>query len=355
MTIKDLCLKSSASVREAMNLLEENRQGIVLIIDDDGRLLGTVTDGDIRRALLQNTQLEADSREIMALHPMVAQLDDSDERVKELMATHRIRHIPILDEDGRPVRVRALEEFALPGQSFAFAVVMAGGEGQRLRPLTEQLPKPMVTVGDAPILENIVRHLVGSGIRQIYIAVNYKAEVIESHFGNGEGFGAEISYLREAEPLGTAGPLSLLPEAPTGPFLVVNGDVLTTSDFSRLLDYHRRHNAVATIAANEFRVDIPYGVLKVVEHHLLEIQEKPSASFLCNAGIYVLNAEVLDIIPRDKPFNMTDLFSELLNRGLPVAAFPVFENLVSADNVADLEEARRQFSTWPLGTFTKSE
>ena len=333
----------TATVREAIETIGRTRRGVALVVDEAGRLLGTVTDGDVRRGLLRQLTLESPAAEVMSRSPITATPETSPEGLLRLMKVNRIRQLPIVDANGRPVRLYEIEEFVPDTETLSSAVVMAGGEGKRLRPLTYQTPKPMVKVGDIPILENIIRSLVRSGIRRVYVAVNYKAEVIEEYFGNGEGFGAEVRYLREEQPLGTAGPLALLPEVPTEPILVVNGDVLTTCDFSLLLDYHHRQHSVATVAAVEYRVQVPLGVLKLEGHYVLGVEEKPELHLLCNAGMYLLDPEVLAFIPEGQTFHMTDLLNEVVRQGLPVSAFPVYERWIAIERPEDLRDAMKDF------------
>ena len=337
--ISEICLSAAATVRDAVQTIDRNRLGVALIVDEAGRLVGTVTDGDVRRGLLREKTLESPVVEVMSSSPITASADASPEALRQLMKVRGVRHVPIVDSSGRPVRLHEIQEFVYGYEESRVAVVMAGGEGRRLRPITDETPKPMVKVGEAPILEGVVRSIAEAGIPRVYVAVNYKAEVIEEYFGDGERFGVEILYLREEQPLGTAGPLSLIPEVPMGPVLVVNGDIVTTSDFSNLFDYHRRQRNVATVAAVEYRLQVPLGVLKLTDHHVLGIEEKPELRLLCNAGMYVLNPETLAFVPPERMFHMTDLLNELIRQGLPVGAYPVYERWASIERPEDLEKA----------------
>jgi NDP-sugar pyrophosphorylase family protein len=215
---------------------------------------------------------------------------------------------------------------------------MAGGEGRRLRPLTDRLPKPMVPVAGRPILERIVLHLVGYGVKRIYISVNYMAEVITEHFGDGERFGCAITYLRESTALGTGGPLSLIPDAPSHPVLVMNGDLVTQVDVSRLLQFHEREGACATLAARHYQVEIPFGVVTQRDNQLIDLLEKPTPHYLINAGIYVLEPEVLPLVPADTFFPITTLFEKLLEDKRRVAVYSIEEDWI---DVGRREELRR--------------
>jgi NDP-sugar pyrophosphorylase family protein len=265
------------------------------------------------------------------------------DRIRELLDTHRLRHIPVVDADGMPTRLCELQDLVHRATTFPFAVILAGGEGRRLWPLTEQVPKPMLKVGEMPILERLVRALVSSGITDLHISVNYKADVIESGIGDGSQFGANVRYLHEPCKLGTAGPLGLLPEVPSAPFLVVNGDIVTTYDFKHLYDYHWRHRCVITVGAIEYKIQVPYGALRLAGHYLLGLEEKPVVRVACAGGIYAVNPEVLSYIPRDRHFDMTDLLEEVVRDGLPVAAFAIHENWLDVGQPDDLAAAQAYY------------
>lgn len=326
------------SVRQVIQRINDNKMGIALMVDQDGRLVGTITDGDVRRFLLNQGSLDSPADPLIWRHPVTAPANASRKELTRLLDQHKLRNIPLLDDDGRPVGLFTLRD-ALEGEAARpCAVILAGGQGKRLRPLTEDIPKPMLPVGDAPLLENIVRKLVACGFQDIYLSVNYKASVIEDHFGDGQAFGARISYLREERELDTAGPLSLLPPQ-TAPLLVTNGDIYTATGLDRLYEFHLAHRCVMTVAATQYRVKVPYGVLNLAGHLLLGMDEKPEQRFYCNGGIYVLNPEILRLIPASQPFSMSQLLERVLAAGLPVAAFPIHESWIDVGQRADLERA----------------
>ncbi len=340
----DLTVKGDAPIREAIARIDRNRQGIVLIVDDDGRLVGTVTDGDVRRAVLRDVDLSAPVSTLMARAPVTAREGEDPQSLVDLLDRHSVRHVPIVDADGRPVRLFTLADAARRPRSFDFAVIMAGGQGRRLRPLTEHVPKPMIRVHDVPILERLVRAVAAAGVPLIFLSVNYRAELIRDHFGDGSRFGVVIRYLEEDEPLGTAGALALVPDEARGPVLVVNGDVLTTTDFALLFDYHRRHSAVATVAALTHEVEVPYGVLRTAHHYVIGLDEKPVMKLLVSAGIYALDPKALRLVPPGKRLDMTELLDALIRDGLPVTAWPIREYWADIGRPADLERAEREFA-----------
>ena len=244
-----------ASLRDVVAVIERTRKLIAAVVDDEGRLLGVLSDGDIRRAILAGFELDSKAIGAMTAHPIIAPASADNDQLREIMRKNAVAALPTVDHAGRFVRVVHSHDLAVTdrqwvgGEGFAAAVIMAGGEGRRLFPLTLERPKPMIHVGGVPLLERQVRAMVKSGLKRIFIATNYLRHVIETHFGDGTSFGVAISYLREPSRLGTAGALSLLPETPPRPILVINGDVLTTSDFGKLLAYHRETAAFATVAA----------------------------------------------------------------------------------------------------------
>lgn len=338
--MNQFCLKESATVRECIGVIDNNKQGIALIVDAQGRLLGTVTDGDIRRFILAEHSIDEPVTKVMWTKPLTAPLGTSEKELKELMNKHLVSNIPILDSIGRPYKIINLRDIVSEEGVHQYAVIMAGGKGKRLRPITENIPKPMIKVGNKPILENIINYLKESNIVDIYISVNYKIDIIEDYFKDGSDYGVKITYLKEEKEMGTAGALTLLPEIPSSPLLVINGDVITKTNFLRFIEFHKLHRCVMTIASTQYTLNIPYGVLNISSLYLLGIEEKPEQKFLCNAGIYMLNPEALSLIPGDREFDMTDLIKELVRKGLPITTFPIHEYWVDIGHMDDLRKAQ---------------
>ncbi len=348
--MSDVQLSPDAPLMAAVRAIESSRRRIAIVVGPDGRLLGTLTDGDIRRCLLDGGTLETPVARAMNSQPVTAKLDSADSLLLDLMRRGNILAIPQVDDAKifrRLVHLTDLSEESRDAKktsAFEFAVIMAGGEGIRLRPLTEKIPKPMVDIGGLPLLERQIQRLVRNGVRRVYISVNYLRNVIEDHFGDGTGFDIEIRYLREEEKLGTAGALSLLPEKPSGSILVMNGDILTTSSFDNLYSFHQSNSAYVTVAAVDYRVNIPYGVIHAEGQFIRRLEEKPSQRFFCNAGIYAVSPQTLDLIKKAKHCNMTDVVETCLSRDFPVAVFPVHEYWSDIGTPDDLEKARTFFS-----------
>lgn len=341
-------LPPDATLRDAIAVIERMRRLIVAVVEADGRLLGILSDGDIRRGLLAGLGLESPAAKAMTREPICGSSQARPDELFDLMMLRGVAAVPVVDAHGRFVRIAQLSDAhdtpRLGGEGFAAAVIMAGGEGRRLRPLTADRPKPMINIGGVPLLERQVRAMVSCGLRRIFISTNYLGHVIEDHFEDGREFGAEIRYLRETTKLGTAGALSLLPEVPDGPMLVINGDVLTTSDFGKLLSFHLETKAEITIAAMIYRVDIPFGVLQVEGYRAVGLEEKPSQGFLCNAGIYVLSPDAVRSVPTGVPVDMPSVIEGMIARDAVVSVFPIHEFWTDIGTPDDLKLAMAEFA-----------
>ena len=342
-------LQPSATLFDAVRAIEQSRRRIAVVVDAEARLLGTLTDGDVRRSLLAGGDMKTPAIHAMNVHPVSAPDGSPAGYLLDLMKRANVLAVPTVDTQGRFVRLMHLtdldgERASAEKLGFASAVIMAGGEGTRLRPLTYSMPKPMVDIGGIPLLERQVRRLASAGIGQCFISVNYLSGVIEEHFGDGSAFDIRIEYLRERQKMGTAGALSLLPRRPEGPVLVMNGDIVTTSDFASFYNYHLSHDAQVTVAAIDYRVQIPFGVIRSDGALVSGLEEKPAQRFLCNAGIYALAPQALSMLPQG-PYNMTDLIRDCLAASRRVAVFPMHEFWSDIGTPDDLERARAAFSS----------
>ena len=340
-TRKSYVLTPADTLAGAMQLLAESRDGVAVVVDEERRVLGTVIDADIRRATLSAIDMEAPVTEVMSRNPVRAPKGASNDELLDVMRLHRLRAIPIVD-DGRLDGLRSLTSL-VETEILPVTVIMAGGEGRRLRPLTEHVPKPLLKVGDKSILERVIAPLRRAGIKDITLALNYKAESIKEYLGTGERMGVSLHYMVEEERMGTAGALALLPETPDRPICVANADIVTTMNFSRLFDYHWHHRAAITVAAVGYVSHIPYGVMRTAGHYMLRMDEKPEERVLCSGGIYVLDPEVLRFIRGRAPLDMPDLVADVLAEGLPVCVFPILEKWFDVGRIEDLERARIEF------------
>lgn len=327
----------------ALQTINASKVQVALVVDQEDRLLGTVTDGDVRRALLKDGDLSEPVENFMNVKPITASINDHPEAIFAMMRRKVIRHVPILDENGKVVDIEVLGKKSIMPKRDNIVVLMAGGLGTRLRPLTEIKPKPLLTVGGKPILETILESMVAHGFWRFYISVNYKADMIKDHFGDGSRWNVEISYLEEKDFCGTAGSLALINETPTEPLLLMNGDILSNVNFHRLLAFHEQNQSTATVAAYKHQSTIPFGVLEVQGETVTGLQEKPVSHHLINAGIYVLSPEAVNRIPENSEYNITDLLAELLKDGNKVTAFPIHEYWRDVGNHVEFEQANREF------------
>jgi len=343
MTWEGLVIADGARIREAMEAINSNGREVVLVRDPEGRISGLISDGDIRRGLLSGLTLDSPAAKVMTREFLAVSPDADRASVLDVMKARMVQHMPALDAERRLVAIHFLRDLIGASAKPNIAVIMAGGKGTRLRPVTEKIPKPMVEVAGRPMLERIVLHLVGHGVRTIYLAVNFMAEVIERHFGDGAAFGCRIEYLRETTPLGTGGALSLLPLRPEHPLLVLNGDLITRADLTAMLEAHMQGKCAATIGVGPYELQIPFGAVTQQAGRLVALEEKPTVSFLVSRGIYVIEPAALDYVPRGREFPMTALFECLLQAKRPVAVFNFADSWLDVGLPEDLRRAHG----WP--------
>lgn len=344
--VAGLCLAPELSAREALARLDKGGKGIVLVTDPSQRLLGTITDGDIRRWVLAGRDLEAPLGDLLEAkagslypQPVTAEASLGREEILGLMRRHTIHQVPLLHADGRVAGLACIEDLIADSTLPMEAVIMAGGFGSRLRPLTDHVPKPMLPVGDRPLMELTVRQLQQAGVRRVNVTTHYLPEAITRHFGDGSQFGVEFNYVNEDSPLGTAGALGLLGD-PSERLLVLNGDILTDVDFRALFKYHVEQAAALTVGVRAYDLRVPYGVVHLDGSRVQRIVEKPSFSLFVNAGIYLLEPAVVKRIPRDRRCDMTDLIQTLIDEGARVVSFPILEYWLDIGKPVDYEQAQ---------------
>ena len=355
---KDLhkfCVSEGVTMREAIACLDRSRLGIVLIVSGDGRLHGTITDGDARRFALAGSHLDADVETVLTAkkgthfeHPITGSVDLDRADWWRLLKEHNILHLPIVDSEERVVGLVTRVEFE-PEDLPQSALIMAGGFGKRLHPLTADTPKAMLPIGDRPLLEIMIEQLRNVGVGRVHLATHHQSEKISDYFGDGTKLGVEITYVDEDRPLGTAGALGLI-EPPTKTLLVVNGDILTDLDFRAFMAFHREHAADLTLAVRRYDFEVPYGVVECDGAEVRNLSEKPVQEYLVNAGIYLLEPVVYEHIDSAEPLDMTELIQRLLGRKRPVASFPIREYWLDIGEHNQYEEAR----SWAANRETKS-
>jgi dTDP-glucose pyrophosphorylase/CBS domain-containing protein len=340
-----ITVSPDVSIEDALPVLDRGGMGILLLAGEDRLLRGVVTDGDIRRAMLRHHSFASPLDSIASHTPVVAGPTVTALEALELMNHARpflLNHLSLVDSDAR-IEGLVLRSDLTDGHTVGIrAMVMAGGFGQRLRPMTADLPKPMIPIGDRPVMEHILTHLREAGIHRVNVTTHYRPEKITSYFGDGSALGLDIRYVEEKEPLGTAGALGLI-DVPTEPMLVINGDILTRLDFGAMATFHREHRALLTVAVRRYDVDVPYGVVETEGIRVHALSEKPRLSFFVNAGIYLLQPEVYSYLPEGQRFDMTDLIQSLLDEGREVVSFPIREYWLDIGEHADYQRAQEDF------------
>ncbi len=338
------CVKPQSSILETLKLIDSSAMQIALVIDDEGKLLGTATDGDIRRGILQGITLEQPVGLVMKKDPITAKVCQSREVIFRMMRELSIKQMPVVDENMRVVSLELIDALIRSSAKDNLVVIMAGGLGTRLKPLTDNCPKPMVNVGGKPVIETILNSFIDQGFHNFVIALNHMADHIKGYFGNGSRWNANIDYLLEDKRLGTAGALSLLSEKTDKTLLVMNGDLLTKVNFIQLLDFHNEHKSAATMCVREYSIQIPYGVVGFSSYYLNKIEEKPVQNYFVNAGIYALEPETLFMIPQDCYYDMTTMFERMIKNKMTTTVFPIREYWIDIGHQRDYERANLEYA-----------
>ena len=337
-------LPANVTIREVLSCMNSSSLRIVLVVNDQGQLDGTISDGDIRRGLLKDLDLDSPIDSIIHRGALVVTPTMERRQVLQIMLANHIKQIPVVDEKNRIVGLHVWDNLFSCSVRSNRLVIMAGGKGMRLRPLTEKLPKPLALVAGKPILEHIIERAKLEGFSDFVLAVHYLGHMIEEYFGNGEMLNVNIEYLRENTPLGTAGALSLLTSKPKEPFVITNGDVLTDICYGELIDFHIRYEAVATMAVRAHEWQHPFGVVQTQGVDIIGFEEKPINRTHINAGVYVLSPSALDKLEFNTPCDMPTLFERLLATRQKIIAYPMHEPWMDVGFPADLDKAREIFN-----------
>ena len=342
---KKIILKTSDSLENAIKVLHSGGLQIALVVDKKGKLLGTVTDSDIRRALIKHLGMDCLVEEIMNNSPTTALSSDSSDSIMSKMKSRNLLHMPIIDENGILVGLETMRNLTFEKKYENPVFLMAGGLGTRLHPLTEDIPKPLLDVGNRPILETILVRIIKAGFQNFFISTHYKAEKIKEYFGDGSAWGVKIEYVDEENPLGTAGSIGLLPKnLPKLPILMMNGDVLTKVNFRHLMSFHAEQKGIATMCIREYDVQIPFGVVNIDKQQAKSIVEKPIEKFFVNAGIYVLEPELVKAVNPNTPIDMPNLLEKHIKKGKSVSIFPIHEYWLDVGHLKEYESAHESFS-----------
>lgn len=343
---KKTLIKPESSIIDALKVIDNEALRIALVVDDKQQLLGVVTDGDIRRAILNSLPLDTPVVDIMSYSPITASVNTAKEQLVKLMESKSILAIPLMD-DNKVVGLETLHNLFEDKTYYNPIFIMAGGFGTRLRPLTDSCPKPMLKIGNKPILETVIRSFIKAGFVNFYISTHYMPEQIQHHFGDGSELGVNICYVYEDSPLGTGGALGLLPDdLPQDlPLIMMNGDVLTKVDFGRLLDFHTENQADATMCVREYDYQIPYGVINGEGNKITSMVEKPIQRFFVNAGIYVVSPRVIQSVPENHHIDMPTLLEQHMNERDNILMFPIHEYWLDIGRMDDFNRAQADIHT----------
>ena len=338
-----ITINYTKSIKEALSVIDKGAKRIAVVIDNKDKVIGTISDGDIRRALLNELTLDSSIENVYFKEPTLANISDTKESIIQKAIAKQIYQVPIINEEGKLVEIVDLASLMRTPYRRNRVILMAGGLGTRLSPLTTDIPKPLLHVVSKPILETIINSFAKHGFINITISVNYKAQMIKDYFKDGKDFGVNIDYIEENKRLGTAGALSLIKDLPKESFFVMNADLLTDVNFSSLLDFHNSEKAISTMCVREYEFQVPYGVIETNNSKIKSIVEKPFKKFFVNAGIYVLSPSIFNHIPNNTFFDMPTLFNNLIQEEKIVSSFPVHEYWLDIGRISDYEQAQSEY------------
>lgn len=339
--LSNVLVQENATIIDAMRLIDKNAKGILILVDDENRILGTITDGDIRRLILDGKSVKSPIINLYNKDFIYVNENTSINVVKQYFIENKIKFIPVVDKNKKIIDYYEIDDFINYNsmEKDNPVLIMAGGLGTRLKPLTDEIPKPMLKVGNKPILQTIIEQFKEFGFTNILISVNYKADIIENYFRDGKDFGVSIKYIKEVKRLGTAGAIKLAEKYLDRPFFVINGDILTNVNLYDLLQYHLSSKATMTIGSRIYETQVPYGVLNIDESCVTSLHEKPIYSYVVSGGIYVLNPEATKSIPYDKYFDITELINELMDNRAKVSSFPINDYWMDIGKIEDYYKA----------------
>lgn len=347
-TLQNMISNYNASILDAMLLINTNTKGILLVVDENNRLIGTITDGDVRRAILSGNKLSDDIRKIYNRN-FIYSFDNIDfSKAKKVFIEKKIKFLPIVDKNMQVIDYLEIDDLIDYNkiEKENPVLIMAGGLGTRLKPLTDDLPKPMLKVGGKPILETIIEQFRNNGFKNILISVNYKSNIIENYFGDGSNFDVSIKYIKETNRLGTAGAIKLAEKFLNKEFFVINGDILTNLNFSNIFNYHIENKCKMTIGSRLYETQVPYGVLNTNNDCITSLEEKPVVNYLVSGGIYVLNPGVINIIPENKYFDITQLIDILIRQKEKVGNFPITDYWMDIGRIEDYYKANKDIEKY---------
>lgn len=340
--ISKIKISQDSTIKQALKIISNGAIHIAIVVDSKDKFMGTLSDGDIRRGFLRGLNIDSSIKPLISKNPICVKKNQTKDELIKLALKNKIYQIPVINDNGKIIGIHVLDELIKLKSNSNKVVIMAGGKGTRLRPLTKYVPKPMLKVGGRPILETLIIKIKESGFKNFILCVNYKSKIIEEYFGNGKKFGVKIEYIHEKNRMGTVGALSLFKDKPIEPFFVINGDVLTNLDFKKMLDFHYEHNSKATMCIREYNFESPYGEVKLENENIISIQEKPKHKYFVNAGVYILDPSCVDLIP-NKFYDMPTLFKNIIENNFKTISFPLGEYWLDIGRLNDYKRANLEF------------
>lgn len=341
--VKRLIINKAMTLKEALIKMEEEAKGILLVVNQNNKLIGTLTDGDLRRAILKDTKLEDEIGAIIHENPISAKPNMNRDEIKDIFIRKAIRHLPIVDDNEVICDLISINDILLEKGKDNAVIIMAGGLGTRLRDLTKEIPKPMLKVGKYPILHHIINNFKQYGYNKMFISVNYKSEIIENYFQDGYAHGVKINYVKEHKRLGTGGGIKLAKDYIKKPFFVMNGDIFTNVNLEEMMNFHEENGFDITVATRKYSYNIPYGVINIENNNIVSVEEKPEIDYLINAGIYCLNPSVIEYIPDDEYFEITDLIDICIHNNKKVGSYEIKDYWMDIGHVNDYYRVNEEY------------
>lgn len=338
-SIDSYCIGVNSTIKQAMVVIDKNLTGGALVVNENNELVGTITDGDIRRAMLKGLSINDGIENTYSKNYKFVTEQHSKKKAKEYMLKNKIRQVPVIDKDRKLTDLYFLDDILTYDIKENYVFILAGGLGTRLRPLTENVPKPMLKVGGKPILELIIEQFKEYGFKNFIISLNYKGEIIEEYFKDGKEFDVNIEYITEPKKLGTAGSIALVKEKLKKPFIVINGDILTGIDFEKFLNHHVENNFSITVGVRNYEMNVPYGVVVTQNMLIQSLEEKPTYNFHISGGVYVVNPEIVKYIQEDEVYNMTDLIDDAINNKFRSGVYEITEYWKDIGQIEDYKKA----------------
>jgi dTDP-glucose pyrophosphorylase/predicted transcriptional regulator len=344
--LNDIIISDSTTIIDALKVIDKGCIKLAIVADVNNKLMGTLSDGDIRRAIINGCELSESISAAYNQNPIICNVDDSNNTILHIAQKNNLQQIPLIDNDGKVAGIKGISDLFSTKSFDNTVVLMVGGLGSRLKELTKSKPKPLLPVGNKPILETIICRFIENGFSNFVLCVNYKADQIVNYFGDGSKLGVRINYVYEEDRMGTAGALGLITEKLDKPFFVMNGDILTNVDFERILTFHEKSESKATMCVRQYTQVVPFGVLNLDGERILSIEEKPSYNHYVNAGIYVLNPECLDLVPKKQFFDMPSLFEKVIAENEKACSYPIREYWMDIGHKEDYQKANGEYTTY---------